>query len=724
MTSAAAAPYDHFQWHSQVPVDCQSTVVPQVVGASDDLVGFDAAETPATAAEHDSPSLPSSPLFLSTTPSASVSSMDLGAVLGGSSSSSSTLSMDIERRDMSPSRWGLGVYATSSAAADDGCGSPVSSPDASWDEGAYASPPSLSCWASAWPVARRSSRRRRRGKRGGGSSGGSVGSPPRSWCSSADVGAAAADGNLASADAAVARVRAAAAAASAAGVAVLVSSSSAGVSSPLAGLTSSSSPSRTSWTVTDDVTAAHVTAGRDVQGIPWETMLFSRESYRGQRLAEQRATYASSRVMPMREGGGAVASTGVVAPASPAPARTASPLFAPRVSSAVAPGALPLANGTRHLRALRFVHTTRQVRCSVNHFQLRNLVSAPTAHDVYLLQKNGVVHWDAVTRTRRCVVDLSGATPGLSRVQVSTMTAGAGLLLAGGFDGELVAAGTDGTVLASGRLASCGAITTGLAVYEQDASHGPSVITCSNDAVVRTFDAASLAAPARSMSGAGSTSSSGTGGGCTVSGSVTSHRLPWAANHVSRQPRGGRLLAVAGDHSSVLLLDADGGDKRGRRGRSGSVAPAVASLVGHTDDCFATAWAPDGLVVATGSQDGTARLWDIRRPTTALGVVGGPADGPVRSLRFSPCGRLLAVAEPRDYVRVMDVASVARRGGSGGGGRPPAVQDVDVFGEVGGVAWTPEGGRLFVGVHDDNYGCLLEMEVSSGRRSAADAVGL
>eukprot|EP00170_Pyropia_yezoensis_P006368 contig_25910_g6388 len=548
VTSAAAAPYDHFQWHSQVPVDCQSTVVPQVVGASDDLVGFDAAETPATAAEHDSPSLPSSPLFLSTTPSASVSSMDLGAVLGGSSSSSSTLSMDIERRDMSPSRWGLGVYATSSAAADDGCG------------------------------------------------------------------------------------------------------------------------------ITDDVTAAHVTAGRDVQGIPWETMLFSRESYRGQRLAEQRATYASSRVMPMREGGGAVASTGVVAPASPAPARTASPLFAPRVSSAVAPGALPLANGTRHLRALRFVHTTRQVRCSVNHFQLRNLVSAPTAHDVYLLQKNGVVHWDAVTRTRRCVVDLSGATPGLSRVQVSTMTAGAGLLLAGGFDGELVAAGTDGTVLASGRLASCGAITTGLAVYEQDASHGPSVITCSNDAVVRTFDAASLAAPARSMSGAGSTSSSGTGGGCTVSGSVTSHRLPWAANHVSRQPRGGRLLAVAGDHSSVLLLDADGGDKRGRRGRSGSVAPAVASLVGHTDDCFATAWAPDGLVVATGSQDGTARLWDIRRPTTALGVVGGPADGPVRSLRFSPCGRLLAVAEPRDYVRVMDVASVARRGGSGGagpGGGPP-----------------------------------------------------
>lgn len=721
MTSAAAATFDHFQWHSQVPVPCQSAVVPRVVGASDDLVGLDAAETPATAAEHDGRSLPSSPLSLPTSPSASVSLMYLGVVLGGSSSS---LSMDIEPRGVPPSRSELDALATSSAAAVDGCGSPISSADASWDEGAYASPPSLSCWASAWPVTRRSSRRRRRGKRGGGGSGSRVGSPPGSWCPSADVSAATAVGNVASVDAAVAQVRAAAAAASAAGVAVLVTPSSAGLSSPLVGLTASPSPSRTSWTATDDVTAAHVMAGRDVQGIPWETMLFSRESYRGQRLAEQRATYASSRGVSVGGGGGAVASTSVMAPAAPVPARTASPLVARRLSNVVAPGASPLASGTRPLRALRFVQTTRQVRCSVNHFQLRNLVWAPSAHDVYLLQENGVVHWDAVTRTRRCVVDLSGATPGLSRVQVSTVTAGAGLLLAGGFDGELVAATTDGTVLASGRLASSGAITTGLAVYEQDASHGPSFITCSNDAVVRTFDAASLAAPAHSKSGAGSTFSSGTGGGGMVSGSVNTHHLPWAANHVSRQPRGGRLLAVAGDHSSALLLDATGGDTGGRGDRSRAVAPAVASLVGHTDDCFATAWAPNGVVVATGSQDGTARLWDIRRPTTALGVVGGPADGPVRSLRFSPCGRLLAVAEPRDYVRVVDVASVAHSGSSGVGGRLPAVQDVDLFGEVGGVAWTPEGGRLYVGVHDDNYGCLLEMEVSSGRRSAADAMGL
>lgn len=718
MASAAAATYDHFQWHASAAVDSRSAVVPLVVGASDDLMGVEAAETPASPAQHNHPSLPSSPVSSSTSPS--VSLMDLGAVLDGSASSTS--SMDILSPDVSPSRLGLGASAASSAGTVDGLGSPGGSAEASWDEGAYASPPSLSCWASAWPVTRRSSRRRCRGKRGGGGSGSSVGSPSGSWPPPIELGAAAAAGTFATADAA-ARVRAAAAAAEAAGVAVPAASSSAGLSSTLTRLTTPPLPTVPSWAATDDVTAAHVSAGRDVQGIPWETMLFSRESYRGQRLTEQRVTYASSRGVSAEEGSGIVASTSVVAPAAAARARTSSPLFAPRMSAAVAPDTPLLASGTRPLRALRFVHTTRQVRCSVNHFQLRNLVWAPTAHDAYLLQDNGVVHWDAVTRSRRSVVDLSGASPGLPRVQVSTMTAGAGLLLAGGFDGELVAAATDGAVLACGRLASSAAITTGLAVYDQDASHGPSIITCSNDTVVRTFDAASLASPAHSTAGAGSTTSCGAGIGGTVSGSVATHRLPWAANHVSRQPRGGSLLAVAGDHASVLLLDTTAGNAGGLGGRSRSLAPAVATLVGHTDDCFATAWAPDGVVVATGSQDGTARLWDIRRPTTALGIVGGPANGPVRSLRFSPCGRLLAVAEPRDYVRVVDVASVARCGG-GDGGRAPAAQDVDVFGEVGGVAWTPEGGRLYVGVHDDNYGCLLEMEVRSGRRSAADAMGL
>ncbi|GAB0495470.1 hypothetical protein MMPV_006772 [Pyropia vietnamensis] len=718
--SAAAATYDHFQWQTQVSMDCPLAVDPRVVGASDDLVGFDAAETPAATVDQGESSQPSSPLSFSASPSSSFSLMDLGAVLGGSAMSPSTSAMDIVPGNVSHLRRGLDISAACAAATTDSIGSPVSSADASWDECAYSSPPALSCWASAWPVTRRSSRRRRRGKRAGGGNGSSVGSPPGSWCPSTEVSTSAAVSNVASGDAAVARVRAAAAAASAAGVAVLVGPSSVGLSSPL-----SPPPARTSWTASDDVTASHVSAGRDVQGIPWETLLFSRESYRSQRLAKQRATYASSRGVSSGEGGGAGASTNAVALPTPSPARTSSPLFAPRVSSAASPDAPRLASGTRPLRALRFVHTTRQVRCSVNHFQLRNLVWAPSAHDVYLQQENGVVHWDAVTRTRRCVVDLSGATPGLPRVQVSTMTAGAGLLLAGGFDGELVAAATDGAVLASGRLASSGSITTGLAVYDQDASHGPSIITCSNDAIVRTFDAASLASPGHLTSGTRSTLTNDTGICGTVSGSVTTHRLPWAANHVSRQPRGGRLLAVAGDHSSVLLLDATGGDTLGSR--SGSSAPVVASLVGHKDDCFATTWAPNGVVVATGSQDGTARLWDIRRPTTVLGIASGLADGPVRSLRFSPCGRLLAVAEPCDYVRVVDVASVAccgGGGGGGGGGRPPAVQDVDVFGEVGGIAWTPEGGRLYVGVHDDLFGCLLEMEVTSSRRSAADAAGL
>jgi len=674
-------------------VNISSAQPTDIVDATVDLLG-DVPDEPAAVQPADNFSAPPSPT--PTCPSASSSSMDIGEHLDAVGSSQ-TPSMDIAPLDGMPTWWGLGSSATAAAA---------SAAEDSFDESLYASPPSLSCWAAAWPVTRRPSRRRRRGKRGGGFSGGA--SPAGSWSPAPEAD------TLVRSERLGVRVRAAAAAAVAAGVAVPAAfgSPSATASVPVDAAMAVEPPAaRVTWAESSDVTATHVAAGRDMQGIPWETMLCSRESYREQRLAEQRATYASAR----ESGGGGDAPSATMATATAAAASTtaspgtASPLFSTPGTYGTAATA---AGGVRPLRALRFVYGTRSLRCSINHFQLRNLVWAPSPHDVYLLQDNGVVHWDAVTRSRRCVLDLSGATPGLPHVQVSTMTAGAGLLLAGGFDGEFVAAdAAAGRLVHQGRLsASAAAITTGLEVYEQDVVHGPSVITCSNDTVVRTFDAASLGAPTRQEPGGGS-----------VGGAVATHHLPWAVNHVSRQPRGGRLLAVAGDNAAVVLLDAAGG-RTTAAGTGGRSAPSavMATLGGHTDHCFATAWSPDGVLLATGSQDGSARLWDVRRPGSALGVCGGPADGPVRSLRFSPNGRLLAVAEPRDFVRAIDVASVA----AGGGRRPVAAQDVDVFGEVGGVAFTPDGRGLFIGVHDDNYGCLLEMEVRSGRRADTDAVGL
>jgi len=57
-------------------------------------------------------------------------------------------------------------------------------------------------------------------------------------------------------------------------------------------------------------------------------------------------------------------------------------------------------------------------------------------------------------------------------------------------------------------------------------------------------------------------------------------------------------------------------------------------------------------LVATGSQDGGARLWDART-AQPLGVIERAAE-PVSSVAFSPDGRRLVVADGTKLVRVLD----------------------------------------------------------------------
>jgi len=49
---------------------------------------------------------------------------------------------------------------------------------------------------------------------------------------------------------------------------------------------------------------------------------------------------------------------------------------------------------------------------------------------------------------------------------------------------------------------------------------------------------------------------------------------------------------------------------------------------------------PDGALVATGSLDGTAKLWDLATGREVLTLFGH--DGPVNTVAFSPDGRFLA----------------------------------------------------------------------------------
>jgi len=64
-------------------------------------------------------------------------------------------------------------------------------------------------------------------------------------------------------------------------------------------------------------------------------------------------------------------------------------------------------------------------------------------------------------------------------------------------------------------------------------------------------------------------------------------------------------------------------------------------LKGHTSDVWGVAFSPDGKYLASGSSDGTARLWDLATGET-VHIFEGHA-GEVGELQFSPDGKTLLV---------------------------------------------------------------------------------
>jgi WD40 repeat protein len=152
----------------------------------------------------------------------------------------------------------------------------------------------------------------------------------------------------------------------------------------------------------------------------------------------------------------------------------------------------------------------------------------------------------------------------------------------------------------------------------------------------------------------------------------------------------GLHLALGGGDDTARVLDASNGQE-------------LIPFKGHTVDVMRVAYSRDGTRLATASADRTARVWDARTGSELLSLRGHTDQ--VGGVAFSPDGARLASASDDGTLKIWDAQTsqepLTLRGHTG---------------EVRGVAFSPDSQRLASGGRD---GVVKVWDVASGRECFA-----
>jgi hypothetical protein len=338
-----------------------------------------------------------------------------------------------------------------------------------------------------------------------------------------------------------------------------------------------------------------------------------------------------------------------------------------------------------------FREMNMKYRPAFSHFQLRHCLSAWSKNAVFYSHRpddddlddgTKIMCYNPEADTSECAMNLTKLTdkdaPKLGRV--TTLTAGDGVLVAGSIEGVYAIkslSDTFETEPTTGIITEDSNCSTNHIHTILDRNSGlPQAIISSNDKTIRTLD-------------------------CTTNKFTRAHFFPYQVNCSATSPDG-RLRLLVGDDTIPIVSNAETGK-------------IIAGLPNHKDYGFACAWAPDGITMATGHQDGLVQVWDARKMKQSIHTLSMEMGG-CRAMQFSPLGsgkRVLVLAEPADFVHVVDAQSYESK------------QSVDFFGEIAGISMPPDGSRLYIANSDNSnnsnshYGGLMEFERSWDREKYA-----
>lgn len=311
------------------------------------------------------------------------------------------------------------------------------------------------------------------------------------------------------------------------------------------------------------------------------------------------------------------------------------------------------------------------------HFQLRNVLATTSRDRVFYTGAGAVQQLNPLTGQGGAPLRFESSP----QVQVTSLAADYGLLVAGSFNGRYCFWNFNSDCIDGehdaheGSLSSnIAALTNHIELHIPRRSSTPHAAFASNDLIFRGLDLATETF-------------------------VHETKYPFALNCTAVSPDG-RLRVMVGDHTSVFIAAAEPERNRGKG------PDLLCELTGHRDHGFACDWADDGYTVATGAQDRLVKIWDARRWTDSSGRAVPVATlrtelAGARCLKFSPLGsgrRVLVAAEEADFIDVFDAQTFESK------------QTFDVFGELGGLAFA-DGGRELLALSCDPWrGGVIRLE--------------